>query len=165
MAIENIAQVLRGQEVFVEGIGFIGKLQKVELPKVEFAVAEAANGCPVDTGLLEKLEAQIEVAEHNQVLFQSVGKRLGETASVVVKKLTDGGGKGNRVLLEIGGWVKTQEFGDSKVKEVDTVGLSFTVLTYKLEIDGKTLYEIDIPNGICKIDGVDHYDAIRRATW
>ena len=163
--IENLAQVLRGQEVFVEGVGFIGKLEKIELPKVEFKIAQAANGCEVDSGRLDKLETKVEIAEHNPVLWEAVGKRLGETASIVIKKLTDGGGKSNKILVEMGGWIKTQEFGNAKVAEIDTVNLSMSVISYKLEIDGKPVYEIDLPNGICKINGKDHYDAIRRATW
>ena len=73
----NYAALLRGKDVFVEGVGFLGKVGDIELPKLSFKQTEV-NGLKVDTGILEPLEAKVVINDFNDVLFEALGKRLKE---------------------------------------------------------------------------------------
>lgn len=157
----NLAGILRGQRIFVEGVGFVGTTNKVEPPKVEFEVAEVA-GREVDSGLLKPLSCTLEVTELNPVLWSAVQKRLGETATFTIKRSVANKGAEKQVYFEVTGWVKTQGGGDGDIGKEDVVSLEISVQGYKLEIDGKEMYDIDIPNDICKIDGKDNYETLRK---
>ena len=83
--VQNLINMLIGQEVFVQGYGFIGTTKDIELPKVKFKQTEV-NGRNVDTGLLEPIEAKIEVGEYNAVIWEAISKRDHEIATFVIKK-------------------------------------------------------------------------------
>ncbi len=159
--INNLANMLVGQSVFVQGYGFIGTTKDIELPKVKFKQTEV-NGRNIDTGLLEPIEAKIEVAEYNSVIWDAISKRnFEDLATFVIKKSARDRQKQKSIYVEIGAWVSEQEFG-GKQGEPDTIVLNLNVQTYTLEVDGSTLYKIDIPNYICQISGDDKYATIRQ---
>lgn len=159
MMVQNLINTLVGQEVFVQGVGFIGTTKDISLPKVKFKQTDV-NGRKVDTGMLEPLEAKIEVGEYNAVLWEAVSKRTHEIATFVIKKSVRDRAKKMGIYVEIGAWVSDQEFA-GKIGDADSIVLNLNVQTYRLEVDGKEMYNIDIPNYICKINGVDEYEALR----
>jgi len=152
--------MLIGQEVFVDGVGFIGTTKDIGLPKVKFKQSDV-NGKKVDTGILEPLEAKIEVGEYNAVLWEAVSKRAHKIATFVIKKSVRDRAKKMGIYVELGAWVVDQEF-TGKVSEPDGIALNLNVQTYRLEVDGKEMYNIDIPNYICKINGTDEYETLRK---
>ncbi len=158
--VQNLVNTLVGQQVFVEGVGFIGTTKDIELPSVKFKQVEV-NGHNVDSGLLEPMEAKIEVAEYNPILWEAVRKRSHEMATFVIKKSVRDRTKKLGIYVEIGGWVTEQGF-PGKISETDSITLTINVQTYRLEVDGKEMYNIDIPNYICKINGVDEYEELRK---
>lgn len=157
----NLAAILRGKNVFVQGVGFIGKVGDIELPEVTFKQADV-NGQDVDTGLLDKLEGKITIYEFNEILFEAVEKRLNDTATFVIKASVVNSGVETSIYVEIGAWVKKQGFELKNAAENAGVTLELNIQTYRLEIDGKEVYNIDIPNNICKINGSDKYDTLRK---
>ena len=159
--VQNLAGLLRGKDIFVEGIGFIGKTGEIDLPKVKFKQTEV-NGQPIDTGLLEPLEASLEVLELNEVLYDAVGKRLNELATFVIKASSVSNSKETSIYVEIGAWVKEDELLLNNLGEKVGAKLTLNVQTYRLEVDGKEMYNIDIPGYICKIRGKDHYETLRK---
>jgi len=164
MARTNLRNILRGQNLFVEGVGNIGKVGDIEPPKVEFEMAEDGNmSRKVDTGLLKPMEAKFTVYDINPVLYAAVGKRLGDTASFVVKASVVEGNKHKQVLFEATGQVESQEQEGTKEAGKET-GMVFNVAVtaYRLEIDGTQVYDIDVDRYICKIDGKDHMDTLRK---
>ena len=161
---KNLLAILRGQNVFVEGIGFIGKVGDITPPKVEFEMAEDGNmSRTIDSGLLKPLESEILLYDLNTTLFASVGKRLGDTASYVIKASMADGSTENQVYFELAAQVKTQEWENLKEDGKESgVKLSLSVIRYKLEINGKEQYDIDTDAMICKINGTDHYETLRK---
>jgi|GEM_PF-1976940 P2 family phage contractile tail tube protein len=157
--VQNLINMLIGQEVFVQGYGFIGTTKDIELPKVKFKQTEV-NGRNVDTGLLEPIEAKIEVGEYNAVIWEAISKRDHEIATFVIKKSARDRQSKKAIYVELGAWVSEQEFG-GKIGDVDSIALDLNVQTYRLEVDGKEMYNIDIPNYVCKINGADKYETLR----
>ena len=160
----NLRNILRGQNLFVEGIGNIGKVGDLETPKVEFEMAEDGNmGRKVDTGLLKPLEAKFTIYSVNPILYAAVGKRLGDTASFVIKASVVDGNVQKQVLYEVTGQVSSQEQEGTKEagKEAGII-LDVAVTAYKLEINGTEVYDIDTDRYICKLSGKDHYETLRQ---
>ena len=159
----NLQAILRGQNVYVEGIGFLGRVGEIEPPKVEFEMVEDGNmGRKVDTGLLKPMETKITILDLNPVLYEAVGKRLRETASVVIKRSVASNKKEEQVYFEVSGHIETEESEGKEVgKETGTV-LTVSVVTYKLELGGTEMYDIDTDNYVCKINGVDKYETLRK---
>jgi len=163
MARRNLKMILRGQNVFLEGSGFLGKVGDIEPPKVEFEMVEDGNmGRKIDTGLLKPMECKLGLFDVNAIIYQTVGKRLNDTASFVIKQSTASASGESQVYFEIGGQVETHEPEGKEVGKETGNTLTVAITTYKLEIDGKEMYDIDVDNYICKIDGVDHYETLRK---
>jgi len=161
---QNLRAMLRGKNVFVEGVGFIGRVGDIEPPKIEFEMAEDGNmGRNVDSGLLKAMECKITVYDFNEVLFGAVGKRLQGTASFVIKSSMATNDGQTPVYFEVAGQVKAQEFDNLKDTSKESgVSLDISVVRYKLEIGGKEHYDIDTDAMVCKIAGVDHFDTLRK---
>ena len=153
---KNLKAILRGQNVNVEGIGFIGKIGEIEPPKVEFEMVEDGNmGRKVDTALLKPLECKMTLYDVNDYLIGVVAKRLNETASFVVREsvATDKGEK--KILFSINGQVNVQEEASKEVGKEWGVTLTIAVVSYELEWDGKQLYDIDVDSYKCIVNGKD----------
>jgi hypothetical protein len=157
----NYAALLRGKDVFVEGVGFIGKVGDIELPKISFKQADV-NNMKIDTGVLEPMEAKLTLNELNDILWTAVSKRLKDMPTFVVKASAVSDGVETSIYVEMSGWVSESENPVKNVGDAIEVTLNINVQTYRLEIDGKEKYGIDIPNYICKIDGVDTYETLRK---
>jgi len=125
MTLDNLINILIGQEVYVEGYGFIGTTKDVKPPEVKFKQIEV-NGQEIDTSLLEPMEAELEIGEYNSVIWEAISKRGLEIATFVIKKSTRDRRNQIPVYLEIGGWVKEQAF-TGKVGESDTISLKINV--------------------------------------
>jgi len=159
---KNLKAILRGRNVKVEGIGFLGKVGDIEPPKVEFNMVEDGNmGRKVDTALLKPMECKITIFDANPHLIKVVGKRLKETANFVIQEsvATD---KGEiKVLFSVTGQVETQESVSKEVAKEYGETLTISVVAYELEVDGKKLYDIDVDAYKCIIDGKDYYEELR----
>ena len=162
----NLRSILRGRNVFVQGIGFIGRVGDIEPPKIEFEQAEDGNmSRKVDSGLLKPMECKIVLYDLNEVIFEAVGKRLRETASFVIKSSMATNAGEQMVYFEIAGHVSTQEFDNLKDNGKESgVNLQIEVARYKLEIGGVERYNINPDAMVCVIDGKDHYATLRQHT-
>jgi uncharacterized protein len=160
----GVPSVLRGQEVFIEGVGFIGKLMKAEMPKLDFdSVEHTAGGMTrsVDTGLLKAMEFKVEISDYDPLIFDTVAKRFGETTHLAVKKYIVNGESKKGASIRVAGNIKTQEFSNPDVGKEETITLTMAVSQYVLEVDGEEMYNIDTDNYILKINGNDLLSDLR----
>lgn len=67
------------------------------------------------------------------------------------------------VSVQVGGWVTKTSMG--KLANTETTGSTtdISINAIKAVVDGEELYNIDIMNGVCVIDGVDYWADIRKA--
>ena len=67
------------------------------------------------------------------------------------------------VSSQLGGWVTKTALG--KLANTETTGSTteLSVNSLKAVVDGYEMYNIDVMNGVCIIDGVDYWADIRKA--
>ncbi len=148
--------------VYINGTDFIAKAEEVDLPKIKFKTTEtkglALIGETELPTILEKMEARFKF---NSIYpeFIKIASNPFETASVIIKApsaiYTQLGVQFKPFRAELRGTFKEFDTGKIKKGENAEAEATMSVYYYKLEYDGKEVYEVDILNNILKIDGKD----------
>ncbi|MHC8299013.1 phage major tail tube protein [Pseudomonas sp. ZS1P83] len=163
-----IPQVLSNCAAFVDGISFAGDVPTLSLPKLTQKTDDYQGGgmsAPIEMAMgLEKLEAAFTT---NGVRRESL-KYFGladQTACNVVFRASFRGLKGviTPVIVTMRGGIKEVDMGDWKPADKSEIKHALKLVYYKLEIDGRVMYEIDPINMIQVVDGVDQLAAERSA--
>lgn len=163
-----IPEMLTNCVMFIDGVSFSGDVPSMTLPKLSTKTEEYRGGGmsgPVDlpTGL-EKLEAAWTT---NGVRKESL-KFFGladQTACNAVFRSSFKGQRGTvkAVTATLRGSLKEVDLGDWKPGDKSEIKHAMAVTYYKLEIDGRVMYEIDFANMVQVINGVDQLAAERSA--
>ena len=156
----NIPAVGRQVNVFVGGIGFVGKTEEYKLPDIKTTKVDGPNGVPVDTGILEKLEAEVTLNTLSDVIFTELSKL--QNAQITLKSALSEGGVSKNSRASITGSIDIER-DPFKPKETAKVKIKIHILTYQEEIDGKEVVNIDLPNNIAIVGGKDLYEEVRNA--
>ncbi|WP_460152761.1 phage major tail tube protein [Pseudomonas sp. S2_B07] len=163
-----IPQVLSNCAAFVDGVSFAGDVPTLSLPKLTQKTDDYQGGgmsAPIEMAMgLEKLEAAFTT---NGVRRESL-KYFGladQTACNIVFRAAYRGLKGavTPVVVTMRGGIKEVDMGDWKPGDKAEIKHAIKLVYYKLEIDGRVMYEIDPVNMIQVIDGVDQLAAERSA--
>lgn len=67
------------------------------------------------------------------------------------------------VSIQLGGWVTKTALGKLANTEITGSTTELSVNSLKAVVDGYEMYNIDVMNGVCIIDGVDYWADIRKA--
>lgn len=161
-------KVLRGFNLFVDGQGYAGMTEEVELPKLALKTEEFRPGgydAPIEMDLgMEKIECSFTLADFNPDVLALFG--LGHNAPVACTirgALGHGDTEVTPVVVNLQGmW---REVEPPKLKAGEKMELKATVSCkyYRLEVGGRVVHEIDIENMTRIIDGVDQMAATRAA--
>ncbi|MEX3776180.1 phage major tail tube protein [Pseudomonas sp. MYb118] len=163
-----IPQVLSNCAAFVDGVSFAGDVPTLTLPKLTQKTDDYQGGgmsAPIEFAMgLEKLEAAFTT---NGVRRESL-KYFGladQTAANIVFRGSFRGLKGTvvAVIVTMRGGIKEVDMGDWKLGDKAEIKHAVKLTYYKLEIDGRVMYEIDPLNMIQVVDGVDQLAAERSA--
>ena len=162
-----IRDVMKNVDLYVDGRGYLGKCESVEPPKLSLKMEEYRAGldAPVEVDMgLEKMECTVSLFGLDADLLALWGVKDGSNAPFVFRAAQeDGDGKVKAVRMDIRGRVKTVEWGEWKTGERVPSKVMIAVRYYKLEIDGRTLHEVDAENLIRIVNGTDQLAAIRAA--
>ncbi|RMS80092.1 phage major tail tube protein [Pseudomonas savastanoi] len=163
-----IPQILTNTNLFVDGVNFSGDVPGLTLPKMTAKTEEYRGGgmagpIEVDMGL-EKMEASFTT---NGVRRESL-KYFGLSDQTAFNGTFRGSFKGQKgvvtpVVATLRGMLKEVDPGEWKPATVAEIKHSIAVSYYKLEVDGRVIYEIDMVNMVRVIDGVDQLAAERAA--
>lgn len=163
-----IPEMLTNCVMFVDGVSFSGDVPSMTLPKLSIKSEEYRGGGmsgPVDlpTGL-EKLEAAFTTNGVRKEAMKFFGL-ADQTACNLVFRGSFKGQKGTvkAVTLTLRGSLKEVDMGDWKPGDKAEIKHAVAVTYYKLEIDGRVMYEIDFANMVQVINGVDQLAAERSA--
>lgn len=163
-----IPEMLTNCVMFVDGVSFSGDVPSMTLPKLSIKTEEYRGGGmsgPVDlpTGL-EKLEAAFTTNGVRKEALKFFGL-ADQTACNLVFRGSFKGQKGTvkSVTVTLRGSLKEVDMGDWKPGDKAEIKHAVAVTYYKLEIDGRVMYEIDFANMVQVIDGVDQLAAERSA--
>ena len=161
-------RILKNMNLFVDGRGYAGRVDEIELPKLSLKTEEHRAGgmdLPIEVELgMEKLESNLTISDYDPEVFKLFGlldrqdtpvtvrgaiQRQGETAQAVVIALR-------------GGW-KEIDSGTWKPGDKSTLKVAVAVNYFKLTIAGQEIVEIDAIYLVRKVGGVDQMADIRNA--
>jgi P2 family phage contractile tail tube protein len=163
-----IPEVLKNCAMFVDGVSFAGDVPTLSLPKLTQKTEDYQGGGmsgPIEIAVgLEKLESAFTTNGVRREALKYFGL-ADQTACNAVFRGAFAGLKGavKSVVVTMRGGIKEVDMGDWKPSTVAEIKHAIKLVYYKLEIDGRTVYEIDPINMIQVIDGVDQLAAERTA--
>jgi P2 family phage contractile tail tube protein len=163
-----IPEVLHNTNMFVGGNSLQGDVPSLNLPKLSVKVEEYRAGgmdAPIDMDMgLEKMEASFTTNGVRREVLKHFGAfdQTGFSASF------RGAFKGQKgatkaVVATLRGGLREVDPGEWKPGEKAEFKYAVSVTYYKLEIDGRVMFEIDPLNCVRVIDGVDQLAAERAA--
>ncbi len=162
-----MTHVLRNFTAFVDG--YDARLSVAELtpPVVRDLVEEIKAGgllAPMDIPLgLQKLEAAIKVNARLRPLMKQVGMTPGKFIRPTFRGVSiseiDGSQQNETLIMQGRLNIDANTWAAQSVSQMDfKIG---SISYFKHIIDGSTLYEIDLVNMICMVDGNDQWADIR----
>jgi P2 family phage contractile tail tube protein len=159
-------KVLKNFNAFVDGTGYAGAIDEVELPKLTIkGVDHRAGGMDSDIELdmgTEKLEMTLTTAGPESEIMKHWAKASGDTAFTLRGALADKETV-KPVVINATGKIKEVEMGTWKTGEKSQGKYVASLTYYKLSVDGADLVEIDVENMIRRVNGTDVLQEIRSA--
>lgn len=158
-------RVIRNFNVFIDGVSYFGRAVEGKLPDVKVSTA-AHRGAGMDGPIgidmgLEGMTAEVSMAEWDPVLVAKLG-RVERLAFRPAAQAADAV-EATPIIATVGGLIVANELPALKPGENSVLKVSVDVRTYRLEIGGSTVLDIDLPNGKRVIGGVDQLASIRKA--
>lgn len=156
---------IRNFNVFIDGVSYFGRATEGKLPDVKVAtVAHRGAGMDGPVGIdmgLEGMSAEASMAEWDPVLL----KKLGTQQRLVFRPAAraEDAVEATPIIATIGGLITSHELPALKPGENSVMKLTIDVRTYRLEIAGEEIWNIDLPNAKRVIGGVDQLASIRKA--
>lgn len=163
-----ITDVLRNVNLFVDGRGYAGTVEEVNLPKLTVATEEHRGGgmdapAEIDMGL-EKLECDWSCAAIDAEMLKAWGVAPGNAIPATFRgALESEDGTVKAVEVRVRGAVKEVDWGAWKPGEKAPLKCMMAVRYYKLTHDGSVIHEIDVDNMKRIVNGTDRLAEQRAA--
>lgn len=163
-----IPQILTNTNLFVDGVSFSGDVPSLTLPKLTMKMDDYRGGGmagSIELPLgLEKLEASFSTNGVRRESLKFFGLSDRTACNAVFRGSFKGlKGKVTPVIATLRGGLKEVDLGDWKAGDKAEIKHSMAVTYYKLEVEGRVVYEIDMVNMVQVIDGVDQLQEERAA--
>ncbi len=163
-----IPRVLKNFNLFVDGIGYAGVVEDLTLPKLSVKMDDLYTGgmdAPIDLEMgMDKLECDFSLCEYKPEVIKKFGLRSGAEVPLTLKGgLDDESTTVTPVEVKLKGIWKDIDMGSWKAGDKASLKVSVTLRYYKLTIGSEELVEVDVPNMVRKIDGVDQLASMRDA--
>lgn len=163
-----MTQLLSNTNLFIDGVSFAGDVPSLTLPKMTVKTEGHRGGgmageIEMDMGL-EKMEASWTTTGVRREALKFFGLS-DQTSCNAVFRGSFRGHKGDvtPVIATLRGMLKEVDMGDWKPGDKAELKHAMAVHYYKLEIDNRVMYEIDMVNCVRVIDGVDQLADERNA--
>ncbi|RAM67821.1 hypothetical protein GT37_19895 [Pseudomonas putida] len=163
-----IPETLANLNLFVDGISFQGDVPSLTLPKLTLKMEEHRPGgmdmpIEMDQGM-EKMEAGFTTTGVRRESLKFFGLADGTAFNGVFRGAFKGlKGKINKVVVTLRGSLKEVDMGDWKAGDKAEIKHNASLTYYKLEVDDRTVYEIDALGMRRVIEGVDQLAEQRAA--
>jgi len=162
-----IPKVLKGFNLFIDGKGYAGLVEEVNLPKLDLKMDEIYNGgmdTPIDLEMgMSKLECDFTLSEYNTDVIKLFGLRDGAQVKLTMRGALDDEAGVVPVVVKVKGAMKDLDMGGFKSGEKAPLKSSMTLREYKLKIGPDILVDIDVLNMTRIINGVDQLASMRDA--
>jgi Bacteriophage tail tube protein len=157
MATRKLPSRITDINLFVDGYGLLGTVESITLPAVK-TKKENQNSQHVDTGVLEPMEAEVELNIMNEIIYKEMAKL--KDAKLKAKGSYQEDGTKKPAVATLAGPMDIDP--DAwKSGDVMKTKVKMYVNVYNLQLDGTEVIDVDIPNYIAKIGGEDIYEKVR----
>ncbi|MQU22129.1 phage major tail tube protein [Pseudomonas helleri] len=161
-----IPEVLFNTNLFVDGTSFAGDVPSFTPPKVTLKTEEFRGGGmagPIELAMgVEKMEGSFVTTGMRRESLKFFGLADGTACNAVFRGSFRGQkGQTRAVIATVRGMLKEVDLGDWKAGDKAEIKHTMAVSYYKLEVDGRLMYEIDMVNAVLVIDGVDQLASMR----
>lgn len=163
-----IPETLSNLNLFVDGVSFQGDVSSLTLPKLTLKTEEHRAGgmnLPVELDMgMEKQESNFTTTGVRRESLKFFGLADGTAFNGVFRGAFKGlKGKITPVVVTQRGRLKEVNMGDWKAGDKAEIKHAVALTYYKLEVDGRVVYEIDALGMKRVINGVDQLAAERSA--
>lgn len=167
MAIQ-FPKVMKNMNLFIDGRGYAGRVDEIELPKLTIKTEEHRAGgmdLPIEIDLgMEKLESTLTLSDLDAEIFKVFGLVDNQSIPFTIRGAIQAQGEAAQsVIINLrGGW-KELDSGSWKPGDKSTIKAQVVANYYKLTINSVEVIEIDAINLIRKVNGKDQMASIRTA--
>jgi P2 family phage contractile tail tube protein len=160
-----LPRLIKNFNAFHDGISYFGLVDEAKLPAVKIQT-EAHRGSGMDGPVgqdvgMEGMASEMTFSEWSPAILKSLGKKDRFVLRPAMSSATDF--TASTIIATLSGLITTSEPGDLKPGTKSTLKVVMDVQTYKLELDGEVIFDIDLVNARRVIGGVDQLAEIRRA--
>tara|TARA_R110002072_G_scaffold246432_4_gene405685 strand:- start:1678 stop:2181 length:504 start_codon:yes stop_codon:yes gene_type:complete len=160
--------ILKNMALFVDGRGFAGNVEELTLPKLTLKTEQFRNGgmdAPIEVEMgMEKLESEFTLTRFDKNVLKLFGLSPGQLTPLTIRgAVISDDGTQTAVVVNLQGIVREMDPGNWKPGEKATLKIMMALRYYKLTHGGDVVHEIDIPNMVRTIGGVDQLSAVRSA--
>ncbi len=158
--------IMRNCTIFVDRVSQVGQASEMTLPVPEETLDDLRNAgmvMPIEIKLgYEKLEMGFKMTGFDPDTLKLFGLRVGDTREFMITgALVDEDGTTHSAVAYVRGFLKKPDAGSWKPGEKSEVDYMVSVRSYKLEVDGLPIIEMD-PFEV-KIGGASQTKDIRSA--
>jgi P2 family phage contractile tail tube protein len=160
------SHILKNFAVFVDGKGYVGQADEVQLPALNLVEEDfRAGGMDAPIGIemgQEKMESTFAFSAFDKELLSKWGTaaEVPFTARGVTESFD---GSSQAVIAQVRGKVKGLEHGAWQAGQKTANTFTVSVTYYKLTVDSVVVHEIDVLNMKRIVNGVDRLAAQRAA--
>ena len=165
-----LPRMLKNFNLFIDGVGFIGRCEEVTLPKITHKMEEfqgAGMFAPVEIDMgLEKLEMEVSLKEFSPEILKEIG--TADVAGIPLRFVAaavsdDSENTTDAIEIFTRGRYRELDLGSAKAAEASTMKASVALTYFKYILNGEDIIEIDTVNMIYNVGGVDRLEAQRAA--
>lgn len=159
-----LPSIIKDGDVFIDGKGYFGKVEEITPPVLatkteDFQAGGMIAALGVDMGL-EKLESSIKCYEWSEDIYRKFGTVNGSSVSfrfMFASEREDASEELKAIEIVMRGRIVKLDPGSYKKGAISMLGVDIEPTYVRYEVDGKVLVEVDVPNMIYIVDGVDRY--------
>ena len=163
-----LPRILRNFSLYVDGIGYAGKVTEATPPTLTIKTEEFRAGgmdapAEIDMGM-EPLNMSFTLAEYDRAVLRQFGLLDQNAVQVALRgAMVDNGTAATAIVVNGTGHIKENDPGSFTAGEATEASFTMGLRYYKMTIDGDVVYEIDVENMVRIINGEDQLASIRTA--
>ncbi|MDL0089957.1 phage major tail tube protein [Campylobacter gastrosuis] len=158
------AQAFTGANFFIDGVGLLGEVVDIELPKIEAETIESSSGIgkvEVTLPTIKPLSVKVSVNNLNELYFNLLDQS--KTQKFYVKaNATNSEGDNTQLIATFEGKIKSMSGAKIEFNKEANFDFEANVTFYKLEVGGKTQILYDAFNNAYEVGGFDLFSTIRK---
>lgn len=162
------SKILKNFALFVDGRGYAGNIDELQLPTLAVTIEDFRAGgmdssVPVEMGQ-DKMEATFTLSSYDSAVLGLWGIGQGSSVPLVARGALESlDGSVESVTVTMDGKVRSLEPGAWTPGAKSSLVFTVDLTAYKYVQNGATVHEIDVPNMVRKVNGVDRLAAQRNA--